>query len=144
MQSIGPLGGSVECPTRDFSSGRDLRVMRLSPMSGSVLSVELAWDSLSVSAPVPLPLQCAHKCTLSHKKISQNTTNQGVPCFRLFSKNNNGQKNTNPIIPSHTVKLYERTISYYCSQSPILPCLLFLHPDVSTFSLKPCCSPLHH
>ena len=39
----------VEHPTLDFGSGCDPRVKGLSPMLGSTLSVEPAWDSLSVS-----------------------------------------------------------------------------------------------
>ena len=38
----GCLGGSVRCPTLDFGSGRDSRVVGLSPTSGSSLSVETA------------------------------------------------------------------------------------------------------
>ena len=41
----------VKDPTLDFSSGHDLRVMRLSHVSGSVLGMETALDSL----PFPLP-----------------------------------------------------------------------------------------
>ena len=33
---------SVKCPTLDFASRHDLRVMRLSPMLGSTLDVEPA------------------------------------------------------------------------------------------------------
>ena len=33
---------SVKCPTLGFCSGHDLRVVRLSPMSGSVLGMESA------------------------------------------------------------------------------------------------------
>ena len=40
---------SVKHLTLGFSSGRDLRVVRSSPESGSVLSAESAWDSLSHS-----------------------------------------------------------------------------------------------
>ena len=36
--SEGYLGGSVDCLTLDFGSGHDLVVMRLSPISGSVLT----------------------------------------------------------------------------------------------------------
>lgn len=39
----------VKCPTLDFSSGHDLRVVGLSPTSGSVLGLEPAWDSFSFS-----------------------------------------------------------------------------------------------
>ena len=42
---------SLKCPALDFGSGHDLTVVSLSPMSGSVLGVDLAWDSLSLSAP---------------------------------------------------------------------------------------------
>ena len=35
--------------TLDFSSGHDLTVMRLSPMSGCALGIETAWASLSPS-----------------------------------------------------------------------------------------------
>ena len=54
---------SVEHLTLDFDSSHDLRVMGCSPMSGSVLSGESAWDSLSLpslAAPPPtrsLPLR---------------------------------------------------------------------------------------
>ena len=51
----GHLDGSVKCPTLNFSSGHDLRVLELSPTLGSMLGVEPAWDSLSPSPPV-LPL----------------------------------------------------------------------------------------
>lgn len=37
-------------PTLGFGSGRDLRVTRLSPTSGSAVSTESAWGSLSVGA----------------------------------------------------------------------------------------------
>ena len=40
----------VECLTLDFACGRDLRVVGLSPASGSMLSGESSWDSLSPSA----------------------------------------------------------------------------------------------
>ena len=45
---------SVKHLTLDFSSGHDPRVLGSSSMSGSVLSIEPAWDSLSVSL-CPLP-----------------------------------------------------------------------------------------
>ena len=47
----------VECLTFDFSSGRDLMVVRWSPTPGSVLNVEPAWD---FSLSFPLPLSPAH------------------------------------------------------------------------------------
>ena len=46
----------VKHPSLDFGSGHDPRVVRLSPMLGSVLGVESAWDSLSPSAPPLLTL----------------------------------------------------------------------------------------
>ena len=39
----------VKLLTLDFGSGSDLTVVRSSPASGSTLSVESAWDSLSPS-----------------------------------------------------------------------------------------------
>ena len=42
---------SVECLTLGFGLGHDLRVMGLSPESGSVLGGESAWHSV----PLPLP-----------------------------------------------------------------------------------------
>lgn len=48
---------SIKHPTLGFGSGRDLRVMRLSPSLGSVLGAESAWGSL------PLPPLCT--CALS-------------------------------------------------------------------------------
>ena len=47
---------SVKWPTLDFSTGHDLRVLGLSPTSGSTVSRESAGDSLS---PLPLPLPLA-------------------------------------------------------------------------------------
>ena len=43
----------VEHLALDFGSGQGPRVVGLSPMSGSVLSAELAWDSLSPSPSAP-------------------------------------------------------------------------------------------
>jgi len=48
-QSVGHL-------TLDFGSGHDLRAMRSSPMLGSALDTEHAWDSLSLCPPPPLLL----------------------------------------------------------------------------------------
>ena len=48
----------VKHVTLGFGSGHDLRVVRLSPMSGSMLSVESTWDSL--------PLLHAHTHALSN------------------------------------------------------------------------------
>jgi len=55
----------AEHPTLDFGWGGDLRILRLSPVSGSTLSVESAWDSLSPSPSAPPPA-CA--CSLSLNK----------------------------------------------------------------------------
>ena len=43
--------------TLDFGSGLDLGIMGLSPMSGSMLSGESAWDSLSLFLPLSLSLR---------------------------------------------------------------------------------------
>jgi len=56
---------SVKRPALDFGSGHDLRDVRSSPLSGSTLSAESAWDSLSL----PLPLPCLHTHTFSFSKI---------------------------------------------------------------------------
>ena len=48
------MAQSVKHSTLDLGSGHDLRVVGSSPMSGSVLSVESAWDSLSPSPSAPL------------------------------------------------------------------------------------------
>ena len=47
---------SIERPTLGSGSGRDLRVVRLSPMSGSALSRESAGDSLPLAMPLPWPV----------------------------------------------------------------------------------------
>lgn len=52
---------SVECLTRGFGSGHDMRVVRSSPMCDSALRGESAWDSLSHS------LQPSCSCSLSQK-----------------------------------------------------------------------------
>ena len=58
-----PLGAwvaqSVERPTLDFGSGRDPRAVGLSPVLGSVLIVELARDSLSLSLCPSPQLTCS-------------------------------------------------------------------------------------
>lgn len=50
----------VKLLTLHFSSGPDLRVVRLSPVSGCLLGVEAALDSLASLHP-------AHTCFLSQK-----------------------------------------------------------------------------
>ena len=47
---------SIKHPTLDFSSGHDLTVVRLSPTLSSTLSMESAWDSLSLFLPLLLSL----------------------------------------------------------------------------------------
>ena len=66
--SLGHLSGSVvKCLTLDLSSGLDLEVVGSSPMLGSMLSVEPAWDSLSPSiSALPTPLKI-NKQTLKKK-----------------------------------------------------------------------------
>lgn len=46
---------SVKSQTLNFSSGQDLRVVRLSPALGSLLRVEPAYDSLLPPSPHPCP-----------------------------------------------------------------------------------------
>ena len=70
---------SIEHQTLDFSSGHDPRVMESSPVSGSLLSMEPAWDSLSPSAPL------SHSRSLSQKKgggdLNLDTDTQSrMPC----------------------------------------------------------------
>ena len=52
----GALGWlSLKDPTLDFGSHHDVTVVRLIPTLGSILSVELAWDSLSLPLSRSLP-----------------------------------------------------------------------------------------
>ena len=53
----------VKGATVDIGSGCDLAVMRSSPVLGSVLSVEPAWDSLSPSLYSSPTCVCAHART---------------------------------------------------------------------------------
>ena len=48
---------SVKHPALDFCSGHDLRVMRLSPMSVSMLDVDAAYDFLSPAPLISLSLK---------------------------------------------------------------------------------------
>ena len=62
------MAQSFECPTLDFDSGHDPKVMGSSPTLVSLLSVEPAWDSVSLSSvlpPSPQPLMCTHACAFS-------------------------------------------------------------------------------
>ena len=56
---------SVKCLTLDFGSGHDLTIVGLSPALGSALSMEPAWNSLSLSLSLSLPL-------LDLRAVSQN------------------------------------------------------------------------
>ena len=63
---------SVKCPILDFSSGHDLTIVRSSPMLGSLLSRESAWDSLSPSAPLLLSKIYINKTFLKKRNIKGN------------------------------------------------------------------------
>ena len=68
------MAQSVEHLTLDFSSGHDPRVMGLSPKTGSVLSVEPAWDSLSFLL-FPSPSQI--------KKQNKQTKTQNTHTYKM-------------------------------------------------------------
>ena len=71
----GRLGGSV-CWASDswFQPGHDLRVVRSSPESGSILIEESAWDSLSSSLPA-----CSSLHSLSLKKNLKKRKSERYP-----------------------------------------------------------------
>lgn len=61
---------SVKCPSLNFGSGLDLRLMGLSPASGSILSTDYTYSSPSPTTPSPalllfLSLSKIHKLTNS-------------------------------------------------------------------------------
>ena len=56
----------VECPTLGFGSGHDPRVGGSSPTLASMLSVEPAWDSLSLSLSAPPLCVCVCVCVCVH------------------------------------------------------------------------------
>ena len=59
----------VECPTLDFSSGRDLMVPQFKSHVGlSADNAEPAWDSLSPSLSSPPPFVHMHFPSLSQNK----------------------------------------------------------------------------
>ena len=58
---------SVKCPTLDFGSGHDFRVMRLSLMLGSALSMEPLEIPFFCSSSTPMHA-CALSLSLSKKK----------------------------------------------------------------------------
>jgi len=64
---------SVEWPNLGFGSGCDLRVMKLSPALGSVLSTESAW----VSLPPSCSLSLSNKQIFKKKKKKGNKTKGG-------------------------------------------------------------------
>ena len=72
---------SVECPTRNFSSGGGLQVVWLSPELGSVLGVEPAWDSLSPSLSI-CPSPCSR--SVSPKTTNKNKKNVQFSGFRYI------------------------------------------------------------
>ena len=59
----------VKHPTLDFGSGHNLMLVRSSPVSGSALDGEPAYDSVSPSAPSPL----ARSLSLSKKQTGKKT-----------------------------------------------------------------------
>ena len=69
------MAQSVECPTLDFGSGHDPRVVGSSPTSGSVLSVEPTLDSVSL-CPSPL-LTCARSLSEIKKEEEKKSVAQG-------------------------------------------------------------------
>ena len=77
------MAKSVEHPlTLNFGSGHDLRVVGLSPESGSMLSIVPAKESLSLL----LPLSPAHALSLKQtsklkKKKKVKTVFSGIPCL---------------------------------------------------------------
>ena len=59
----------VKHPTLDFHSGHDLEVRKLSPTSGSVLTVRSLLGILSLSPSVPLSLcSCSPSLSLNINK----------------------------------------------------------------------------
>ena len=61
------MAQSVQRPSLDFVSGRDPRVVGSSPVSGSVLSMEPAWYSISL--PLPLSPTCVRSLSKIKKKM---------------------------------------------------------------------------
>ena len=55
----------VGYPTLGFGSGHELGVVRSSPVLGSMLHIESAWDCLSPSVLPPLTRTCVCVCSLS-------------------------------------------------------------------------------
>ena len=61
----------VKHPTLDFGSGHDLMVLRLSPVSGSTLGVELGEDFLSHSLSASPLLMLSLSLFLSNKDFKK-------------------------------------------------------------------------
>ena len=72
----------VERPTLDLGSGRDLVVVGLSPMSGSALGVDPAWDSLSPSPAAPTQQALSQKTTKTKTKKHLKHRKQNSDCQR--------------------------------------------------------------
>ena len=67
----------VKCLTLDFDLGRDFTVVRLSPVWGSTLSVEPAWDSLHLCLPLPtLKKKKENKCAWVSQLVERLTLAQ--------------------------------------------------------------------
>ena len=88
------MAQSVECLMLDFGSGHDPSIVGSSPASGSALSVEPAWDSLSLpSAPFPR-IMLSLKNKNKTKKYSRDIGNYHI-CFDAYK--NIGR--LNPVTP---------------------------------------------
>ena len=66
---------SIKHPTLDFSSGRDLRIVRSSFVLSSVISRESAWDSLSPSVSRSTP--CIHSLSFFLSQVSKSFLKMG-------------------------------------------------------------------
>ena len=70
---------SVDCPTLDFGSGHDPRVMGSSPTWGSVLSMEPVCDSISLSLCLPPSHALSLSPSLSNKKEKNAMPHGSIP-----------------------------------------------------------------
>ena len=82
----------------DFGSGHDLSMVRWSPCSSSVLSVEPAWDSLSLflsfhSSP------CVLLCSLSLKQKQRKRRKNSLKCLEVTVKDFSPWRSTPLSIP---------------------------------------------
>ena len=71
----------VECLTPAFDSGHDLKVVRSSPVSGSVESVWSWLDFLSPSAPSLQEYVCTHSLSLSLTHSLTHSNKLDVPAW---------------------------------------------------------------